>query len=541
MAGLSWLAILLYNTEIFLSCQYAPVAAMSACCFLLATYAILRSWYALIMAPILLICQIHNISLFLYHAPLNANLLQNILGAPLQEWMLFVTWKSVLGLVLCLLLIGAFLHAVHRVLKREKSFSLMITSFLILLASIAARELTYPLQFRQSNDLITWPIGTCRNLSKISSDALSLNRHLLLTVENLPSPASKPTSISTLQGNEGVICLLHIGESVRADRLSINGYTRDTTPWLRTQQRIINFPHCVASSAYTFNAVPTILTNARRHILFDTNPQTRATCGSVADLFSANHFRSFFHMHDRPSGSAARENAENNMDSLFGKLMKSLCSSADDMIRVTTPIIEQPTHIKELIDKTPGENLFIIINNVGSHYPYEMYDLNNPVFTPSSPEAYHKSPQTDPLAAEQQQGAYDNTIHYMDEFIRRLLTNLSDKPVLYLYVSDHGEYLGHDGKWGRAYMGAKETEFYKTSGCKVPLFIYTTPAFEELHPHFKNAITQLNKNTDVYTGHEHVFHTLLGIFGIQSEYYNKNLDLSNPEVLPYTGPNPDNK
>ncbi len=39
-------------------------------------------------------------------------------------------------------------------------------------------------------------------------------------------------------------------------------------------------------------------------------------------------------------------------------------------------------------------------------------------------------------------------------------------------------------------------------------------------------------------GQEHVFHTLLGLFGVQTPWYNPLLDLTRPGALPYSGPRP---
>lgn len=40
------------------------------------------------------------------------------------------------------------------------------------------------------------------------------------------------------------------------------------------------------------------------------------------------------------------------------------------------------------------------------------------------------------------------------------------------------------------------------------------------------------------TGHEHLFHILLGIMGIQTNYYIPSLDLSSSQIRPYSGPQP---
>lgn len=40
-------------------------------------------------------------------------------------------------------------------------------------------------------------------------------------------------------------------------------------------------------------------------------------------------------------------------------------------------------------------------------------------------------------------------------------------------------------------------------------------------------------------GQGHLFHTILGLFGIKTEYYRQSFDLASPHAKPYDGPKPD--
>lgn len=74
----------------------------------------------------------------------------------------------------------------------------------------------------------------------------------------------------------------------------------------------------------------------------------------------------------------------------------------------------------------------------------------------------------------------------------------------------------------------------------VGMFVICSPEFRQMHPHFAEAVQQLRAHSDMLVGHEHVFHTLLGLIGIRSPYYDSSLDLCSPDARPYEGPHPEN-
>ena len=115
---------------------------------------------------------------------------------------------------------------------------------------------------------------------------------------------------------------------------------------------------------------------------------------------------------------------------------------------------------------------------------------------------------------------------------------LGNRPFVYVYVSDHGEYLGHDGMWGRAALGEQHISYHSTDGCKVGMFVLFNDAFASLNPHFAAALQQMRANSSHIVAHEHIFHTVLGLFKLETQHYNPALDLTSASAQPYDGPKP---
>lgn len=372
------------------------------------------------------------------------------------------------------------------------------------------------------------PIAGAQAFFKAAQGATERNEHMAELMRTLTSPASKPSSLDTLQGNEGAVCILHIGESVRADRLSINGWKNDTTPWLREQSNLINFPDCISLAGDTCNAFIAILTDARCNVTESQRQDLMPTCGSLLDLFAANRFHCYSFW-----GVGA---FNDKLAKKFTNLALSVTRSAEQNYQCNEEPWEQVEQIAACVSRKKG-NLFLMINNEGSHMPFHRYNEKNPPFRPTSPQAFYNNPKHNPEEREKADNAYDNTIHYTDEYIRRLVSVFQGRPFVYIYVGDHGEYIGHDNMWMRGTV-SKPADYYASSGCRVPFFILISPELVALHPHFREAMEQLRGHTSLLTSHEHIFHTLLGFFGINSPYYNPELDLCSPQVEPYRGLHP---
>lgn len=496
-----------------------PVSMFLAAGIMCLLWALLRYGALVLWLPFLFFQIVQFASYEQYGTRINSLVLAETMEASRDELATYITGNNLLmliGVVLAICLLGA---AQALLLRKQRFMSLLNAGFVFcfaaaLLASVAPED-------KRVRDT-WWPVFPAGDLWMAMYEAFYHNQATVACVEGLSSPAEKPTGISTLTGGEGVVLILHVGESVRADRVSFNGYERDTTPWLRRQSGIISFTDCISAAHDTCQAQIAILTDARRNIS-GKEPGMQPNTGSVLDLFKANGFKvySFF-------GRLAAQQLK------YDRVVRLLTRCSEARFNAPgSPWTSVPQMSEVLRSVGREENLVFFINNEGSHTPFEHYDRENPPFAPAVHRFENPSAQ-----AEGVNNAYDNTVHYTDEFVRRVCHELQGRPFVYVYVSDHGEYLGHDGMWGRAALGEGKVRYHDTSGSRVAMFVLCSPGFEEVHPHFAASLAKLREHADMTVGHEHIFHTVLGMFGISSPYYKPELDLSSEKAQPYSGRKP---
>ena len=427
---------------------------------------------------------------------------------------LVIALSSLLGgAALCWLLAWVMKHCKSRL-------SLLNTGLVFMLLAVSV-GLAIPPSQRHARHF--WPCFETYSLTQACTEAIFHNQATIRQVESLHSPAEQPSSLCSLHGGEGVVLVVHIGESVRADRMSVNGYERDTTPWLRRYPNLINFPHCVSAACDTCQAQIAILTDARRDI-YEKNPELQPHTGSVLDLFAAHGFRVFAFFGKR-----------NATHLKYDLVVRLLTRCAEQKLHAPgSPWTSVPQMASVLRSLPKSQNTILFINNEGSHTPFYHYDHDNPPFQPAG-----TSFETPSSHATEVNNAYDNTVHYTDEFVRRVTSLLHGRPWLYLYISDHGEYLGHDGIWGRAALGESGRSYLSTTGCYVGAFILFSPELEAMNSHFAEALRTLRSHTTMLIAQEHIFHTLLGFFDLRTPWYNPALDLTSPTPQPYTGDHPE--
>lgn len=492
------------------------VMAMGCLCLL---WAGLGRWSLVFWVPFMAIELAQAGGFLQYGTRLNSLVIAETLESSAAEAAAYLTWGNIALIFAAIAGACVFSFLIARVLHEQKRLPLFHAG-LAFVAGAALLGMCIPAQLQANESW--WPASEAVRIVQSWREARFHNVATIRQVESLRPPSDQPSSLSTLKGGEGVVLVVHIGESVRADRMSINGYRRDTTPWLRSRKEIINFPDCISAACDTCQAQIAILTDARRGV-HETDPAFVPHTGSVLSLFDAHGFKvySFFGM---------RRAQQLKYDRVVRMLTKCSVRSFN---APGSPWTSVPQMAETLRANNAGQNLVFFINNEGSHTPFDHYDLGKPPFLPAG--AGFGNPAGH---AQEVNNAYDNTVHYMDEFVRRVAQLLQGRPFVYLYVSDHGEYLGHDGMWGRAALGEKAVKYHNTQGCRVGMFMLVSPDFEKLHPHFAEAAGQLRIHAGMTVGHEHIFHTLLGLFGIGTPFYDPQLDLAAPTAQPYAGDRP---
>lgn len=449
----------------------------------------------------------------------------------------------------CAALLGAFVASFllsvtqYKVLKKNNRFSLILLGFSCLFI-FESSLLVIPYQHRLKCGLnerascLPYPIQETISLASAGYIGSQQDAKLLLTLEKLKSPAASPSLSKVGEDVSGMVCIVHIGESVMADHLHFNGYPKQTTPWLSRQNNLISFPRCVSLYHITTTAVAGMLTDgARIEAVAETFDLVAPQLGNVGDLFAKHGYYTAMLVGEN---AIQQKNAETRYT--FGEAMKTLTSNMDALMEAPGDPLKQVEQLLDVCNAHKERNVFIILNNEGSHGPFRVYDHANPAFTPTNPEAFYGAhPESE---IEEFTNAYDNTIAYTDDCIRRIAEGLKGRPFVYIYISDHGEFLGRNDKYGRGWVFSyptpqEGTRLYRQQPeSLVGMFILPSNDWISLHPHFAQATEQLRKNRQITICHGHLFDTLLGMFGIQTEHYQAQWDISSPDVKPYRGTQP---
>lgn len=451
--------------------------------------------------------------------------LMEVFGTSWEDAKLYLTPTNIILILAAMLFSAVAYYPVYKILHRESRVSMAFAGvFLLFFLLLGLKPLQYHLQV---GERYVWPLGKLEVVS-FNSVWAACDLHRINTVFNhLPKRISESEG-TVAPEKSSIVCILHIGESTRTDHLSIYGYRRKTTPWLQSRNDLIHFPVCISAAPTTDRATLVMLTNARRDFITCKDKNMMPSSGSIMDFFSSSRFK-----------CAAFWNAgEYSGNGLFGQEAHFYSRAADDIFLTETN--QYHTQIEEIlsfIKKQGKENVFLSVNNRGSHAFFDGFDPNNPFFTPVKALSPDDRPQSNHKEAQYYLNAYDNTIRYLDSYIQKLLDSLQGRPYIYIYMSDHGEYVGEEGYWTRG--NAPHSIYHKERACLVPFFIIASPEFETIHPYFKRALENLRKNHHFVTGQEHLFHTVLGIFGIQTPFYDRTLDLSSSDPQPYTGPGPE--
>ena len=336
--------------------------------------------------------------------------------------------------------------------------------------------------------------------------------------------------------NDAAVVILHIGESVRSDRLGLNGWKNNNTPRLAERKELINFSKCISEVPSTCATFISILTNGTGNIQQEIEDDTLPTVGNVADFFVEHGFKTaaFLHRSNVPDIKEVSMSTK-SFNCTFAYIFNKLFQRMPERYYIDNKSMEQSYQIVKYCAEHQDKNLFLFVNNMGSHGPFADYEHENPAFTPTNHVSFYTNAQDH---AEAVSNAYDNTIAYQDAFIGNIMDQLKGRPFVYIYIGDHGECLGEDGLWSRAALPS-ESYYCKSPACVVPLLIAYSPEFAMLHPHLDKSLQQLRKNTQMTIGHGHLFHTLLGLFDIKTSHYKEEWDLSSEKARAYTGTRPD--
>jgi glucan phosphoethanolaminetransferase (alkaline phosphatase superfamily) len=254
--------------------------------------------------------------------------------------------------------------------------------------------------------------------------------------------------------------ILILDESVRGDHLSLNGYSRPTTPFLVELEKrkfLKNWGIAVSSSTRSFESFQYIMTGLSPN--GDTGADYKVEqLPTLFQFAKAMNYRTYYFdgQLDKFWGgdSGDLEFIDIFLSKKFFEPVGAAKWEIDDRIAVK---------VRETTANSTGN--FIVVFKRGNHTPYNSnFPEAAAVWLPTS-ETYAQS--VFDSDRETFVNTYDNALRYnLDGFFRTLLTDKENLPndTVVLYTSDHGQTLNENGE---KYSHGGDT---KTQAI-VPLFI----------------------------------------------------------------------
>ncbi|OBP14466.1 sulfatase [Rheinheimera sp. SA_1] len=317
--------------------------------------------------------------------------------------------------------------------------------------------------------------------------------------------ATQPFAVRTEKPR---LIVLVLGETARAAQFSLNGYSRQTNPEL-SKLPVVSFHNVSSCGTATAHSVPCMFSNMGRELYEEKVAKNSSNVLDILQYAAINV--SWLDNNSGCKGVCARVDTQ----LLFEHQQNPLCKEGQCHDEVLLQALEQ-----ELAKPISGDRL-IVLHQLGSHGP-EYFKRSLPAQKQFKPECTDKQLQN--CSQSNVVNAYDNSILATDQLlaavIRRLAQQTDSVPAM-LYLSDHGESLGENGVYlhGMPYWMAPATQ------TKVPMIWWMSDQFSMSQQLSKTCLPlQANKELS----HDHLFHSLLGLFKVRTTLYRPELDFLRP-------------
>jgi len=393
--------------------------------------------------------------------------------ASVMSWQLFVF----VGLNL--------LVAVLFVLYRWKRLTLN-AQWIHLLVSVAAFLLYYSFSSHLQKRI---------NQSYPMNVVVSMKEYLSMNREAVQRTDVKIDEVSAVEDIDIVVVL---GESARADHVSLNGYSVNTCPRLGERHNLYSLPDIYSQYANTLSSVPHLLTMAD-----SINPSLSASTRSFISVFSDLGYATSW---------ISNQDYGHTYTDFIHEADTAIFPNADKSVYVYHPWYDEDLlpPVDSLMANTDKRKNLYVLHTIGSHWYYNYH---------VTPSLQQFTPMTDSRIVtqnteQQMLNSYDNTILYLDYFLDTLISRFDERTAVVIYLSDHGESLGENGKWLHAGDGEAMH--------RPAALVWYSDSYAALFPEKAEALKQ-NSRKRYRT--DYLFYSVLSAAGISADGNNPQVDI----------------
>ncbi|OFC69157.1 phosphoethanolamine transferase [Alteromonas confluentis] len=291
-----------------------------------------------------------------------------------------------------------------------------------------------------------------------------------------------------------------VGETARADRFSLNGYSKNTNPLL-SDEKVVSFTQVTSCGTATAVSVPCMFSRLSRD---NYDSRIAHSQDNVLDIIHrAGYSVTWIDNNSTCKGVCSRIKTipyDPARDERF----------CDGDYCLDAILLNQ---LKETLKQNTQKKRLIVLHMIGSHGPtyYRRYPGDFKGFTPDCPRSDIQNCDMTQLS-----NTYDNTILYTDFVLSHIIEQLKTvENAQLLYLSDHGESLGEKGLYlhGFPYSLAPEEQTH------VPMLYWRNG------DDMTAKISCAKSLKDRPYSQDNLYDTLLGLTGVVSTTYQPEQDI----------------
>jgi len=301
------------------------------------------------------------------------------------------------------------------------------------------------------------------------------------------------------------LIILVVGEAARADRFSLNGYSRETNPLLKKLD-VMSFSHflsCGTSTAYSLPCMFSIYNRSEYSHAKALNTE------NVLDILQRAGVNVLWRDNNSDSKGVALRVPYERFKAPHQNTICDETECRDEGMLVG---------LQSYINEHKQGDILIVLHQMGNHGPsyYKRYPPAFEKFTPAC-----QSNQLETCSKKEIDNAYDNAILYTDYFLSKVIELLKNNDKQFetsmFYVSDHGESLGENGLYlhGLPYFLAPDVQKH------VAAIMWFGDNFDEDEVNVKLLKQKLNNKYS----HDNLFHTILGFMEVETSVYDNKMDI----------------
>ena len=442
-----------------------------------------------------------------YHIIIDDSMIRNTLQTNLSESSDLFSFKLVAYIFVLAILPSYFIYKTKIEYKsfKQEIFAKLKTLFLslgIILIIVFSFSKFYTSFFREHKSLRFYinPIYWIYSIGNYVNKTLTSGP---IIVKEIGKDAIIKVDISGKTEKTKIVIMV-VGEAARADRFSLNEYGKETNPLLKKEE-ITNFSNMYSCGTSTAESVPCMFSMFGRA---DYDYKKGISTENILDVLKhTNDIKILWRDNNSDSkGVALRVDFEDYRTSKTNTICDEECRDEGMLVG-----------LDEYIKNNQGKDILIILHQMGNHGPayYKRYPKEFEKFTPVC-----KSNQLEQCTQEEVSNAYDNAILYTDYFLSKVINFLkpysNDYETAMLYMSDHGESLGENGIYlhGLPYFMAPDEQKHIGS-----IMWFGSNIKEDID------IEKLNSYKNQSFSQDNLFHTLLGLFEVETTVYKKEMDI----------------